>query len=52
MMPWRISWLGRAVVAVVVVVHIGLASLLAATPRREGTLGRMKLSPIARALQE
>lgn len=34
------------------IVHIGLATLLAATPRKEGTLGRMKLSPIARTLQE
>ncbi|MCK4626463.1 MAG: transposase [Phycisphaerae bacterium] len=37
---------------VVMVVHIGLAALLAACPRREGTLGRMRLSPIARALHE
>jgi hypothetical protein len=37
---------------VVMVVHIGLARLLAACPRREGTLGRMRLSPIARALHE
>jgi hypothetical protein len=36
----------------VLVVHIALATLLASLPRREGTLGRMKLSPIAAALQE
>jgi hypothetical protein len=42
----------HALVGVVMIVHLGLATLLAATPRREGTLGRMKLSPIARALQE
>lgn len=42
----------HALVGVVMVVHIGLATLLAATPRKEGTLGRMKLSPIARTLQE
>jgi hypothetical protein len=42
----------HAFLGVVMVVHIGLATLLAATPRREGTLGRMHLSPIAKALQE
>ena len=41
----------HALLGVVMVVHIGLARLLAASPRREGTLGRMKLSPIAQALQ-
>ena len=36
----------------VMIVHVGLATLLAACPRREGTLGKMRLSPIAEALQE
>ena len=42
----------HALLGVVMVVHVGLATLLAANPRREGTLGRMRLSPIAKALQE
>ena len=42
----------HARLGVVMVVHIGLATLLAACPRREGTLGKMRLSPIARALHE
>jgi hypothetical protein len=41
------AWVGT-----VMVVHIGLATLLASCPRREGTLGRMRLSPIAQALRE
>ena len=41
----------HALVGVVMVVHLGFATLLAASPRREGTLGKMKLSPIAQALQ-
>lgn len=32
------------------VVHAGLATLLASCPRHEGTLGRMRLSPIAKTL--
>jgi Transposase DDE domain len=35
----------------VMVVHLALATVLASLPRREGTLGKMKLSPIAQALQ-
>jgi len=35
----------------VMIVHVGLATLPAATPRRDGTLGRMRLTPIAQALQ-
>ena len=31
---------------------VGLALLLASTPRKDGPLGQMRLSPIARALQE
>jgi hypothetical protein len=42
----------HALLGVVMVVHVGLATLLAATPRREGTLGRMRLGPVARALEE
>jgi len=42
----------HALLGVVMVVHIGLATLLASTPRREGTLGKMRLSPIAKALHE
>jgi hypothetical protein len=41
-----------AQVGVVMVVHAGLAQLLAATPRRDGTLGKTRLSAIQRALQE
>lgn len=41
----------HALLGVVMVVHVGLAMLLAASPRREGTLGKMRLSPIAKALQ-
>ena len=42
----------HAHLGVVMVVHIGLATLLAACPRREGTLGKMRLSPMAKALHE
>ena len=41
----------HANVAVVMLVHAGLATLLAACPRREGTLGRTRLSPIAQTLR-
>jgi hypothetical protein len=40
----------HANVGVVMLVHAGLATLLASCPRREGTLGRTRLSPIAQAL--
>lgn len=39
-----------ALLGVVLAVHAGFATLLAAAPRREGTLGKTKLSPIARTL--
>jgi hypothetical protein len=40
-------------VGAVMVVHAAFATVLASTPRQEGsTLGKMKLSPIAKALQE
>ncbi len=42
----------HARLGVVMVVHLGLATLLASCPRREGTLGKMRLSPIAKALRE
>jgi hypothetical protein len=41
----------RAFVGAVMVVHLGFATLLASMPRREGTLGKLRLSPIALALQ-
>ena len=42
----------HAFVGTVMVVHAGLAFLLASTPRKDGPLGTMRLSPIAQALQE
>lgn len=42
----------HAHVGAVLVVHLALATLLVQCPRREGTLGKMRLSPIAHALQE
>jgi hypothetical protein len=41
----------HANVGVVMLVHAGLATLLAACPRHEGTLGQTRLSPIAKALR-
>ena len=41
-----------AQVGAVMVVHAAFATLLASAPRRVGTLGTMRLSPIARALRE
>ena len=41
----------HAFVGVVMIVHAGLATVLARAPRWEGRLGRMNLSPIARQLQ-
>jgi len=40
-----------AQVGVVLAVHAVFATLLAAAPRREGTLGKIRLSPIAEALR-
>ena len=40
-----------AFVGAVMIVHLALATLLASAPRREGTLGKMRLSPIAQALR-
>jgi hypothetical protein len=42
----------HAHVGAVMVVHLAFATLLAQTERREGSYGRMKLSPIAKALRE
>ena len=39
-------------VGAVMAVHAAFATVLAATPRREGTLGKMRLSPIAQTLRE
>jgi hypothetical protein len=41
----------HANVGAVMVVHAAFATLLASLPRHEGTLGKLKLSPIAKALQ-
>jgi hypothetical protein len=40
-----------AQVGVVLAVHAAFATLLASAPRREGTLGKLRLSPIAAALR-
>jgi Transposase DDE domain/Transposase domain (DUF772) len=40
-----------AQVGVVMIVHAAFATVLASAPRREGTLGKMRLSPIARAIR-
>ena len=42
----------HAYVGAVMVVHAGLALLLASTPRKDGPLGQMRLSPIAKALRD
>jgi hypothetical protein len=42
----------HALVGTVMIVHEGFATVLASLPRREGTLGKMRLSPIAKALDE
>lgn len=40
-----------ASVGVVLAVHAAFATLLASAPRREGTLGKLRLGPIAKALR-
>ena len=35
----------------IMVIHVAVATVLASLPRREGTLGKMTLSPLAQALQ-
>jgi hypothetical protein len=42
----------HAVVGVVMIVHEAFATVLASLPRREGTLGKLRLSPIAKALAD
>jgi hypothetical protein len=42
----------HALLGAIMVVHVAMATVLASLPRREGTLGKMKLSPIAKVLQE
>ena len=42
----------HALLGAIMVVHLGMATVLASLPRREGTLGKMKLSPFAKVLQE
>jgi hypothetical protein len=41
----------HAFVGIVMVAHLAFATQLAAAPRREGTLGKMRLSPIAQRLR-
>jgi hypothetical protein len=41
----------HAFLASVLIVHAGLATLLASSPRRDGPLGRLRLSAVAQALQ-
>lgn len=40
----------HAMVGAVLIVHVAFATLLAAAPRREGTLGKLRLGPIQKAL--
>lgn len=42
----------HAKVGTVLIVHAAFATLLAAAPRTGGTLGKMNLSPVAKALQQ
>jgi hypothetical protein len=42
----------HAFVGAVMVVHLAFATLLAGMPRREGTLGKLRLSPIQKALAD
>jgi hypothetical protein len=42
----------HALVGTVMIVHEAFATVLASLPRRQGTLGKMRLSPIAKALHE
>ena len=42
----------HALVGTVMIVHEAFATVLASLPRREGTLGKMRLSPIAQALAD
>jgi len=42
----------HAHVGVVMIVHVGLATLLVSAPRRDGTLGHTRLTTVAKALHE
>ena len=42
----------HALVGAVMIVHAAFATLLAAAPRREGTLGKLRLGPIQKALAQ
>jgi hypothetical protein len=42
----------HAVVGTVMIVHVAFAALLAAGPRCEGTLGKLRLGPIQTALAQ
>lgn len=42
----------HAMVGTVMIVHVAFATLLAAAPRREGTLGKTRLGPIQKALAQ
>jgi hypothetical protein len=42
----------HGMIGAMLIVHAAFATLLASLPRREGTLGKMRLGPIARALRE
>lgn len=42
----------HAYLGTVMVVHVGLATLLATAERRDGTLGKMRLTAVARALRQ
>src|SRR4029077_407546 len=42
----------HAHVGAVLVVHLAFATLLAQTERREGSYGKMKLSPLAKAIRD
>jgi hypothetical protein len=41
----------QGMIGAVLVVHLAFATVLAATPRREGTLGKLRLGPIQEALR-
>jgi hypothetical protein len=42
----------HALVGTVLIVHLAFATLLAAAPRRDGTLGKLRLGPIQKALAQ
>ena len=42
----------HAMVGVVMIVHAAFATQLAAAPRRNGTLGKLRLGPIQKTLQQ